>query len=105
MTCSLDHASVIIEGAIRLHNFIIDYRDEHCNTDKEVTDKRMFTEDISNNGAKVMVVGDDQHHKGRISNDEKDYRLKGLQLRDTLRIFLMNHDMHNNYVIRTLINN
>ena len=116
LTCSLDHASVIIEGAMRLHNFIIDYRDEHCNTDKEVTDRRMFTEDISNNGAMVMVVGDDQRHKGRISNDEKEYRLKGLQLRDRLRISLMNHDMRraareewsgdeNNYVIRTLINN
>ena len=116
MTCSLDHASVIIEGAMRLHNFIVDYRDEHCNTDTGVTDRRIFTEDISNNGAMVMVVGDDQRDKGRKSNDEKENRLKGLQLRDRLRISLMNHDMHrasreewsgdeNNYVIRTLINN
>ena len=112
LTCSLDHASVIIEGAMRIHNFIVDYREEHCDNGTGVTDRRIFTEDINNNGGDVMVVGDDHRDKGRKFNNEKEDRLKGLQLRDKLRISLMNHDMHrsrkedwvvdeNNYVVQS----
>ena len=94
MSCSLDHASVIIEGAIRLHNSLVDYRDEHCDQEKEENERRIFTEDMENSGTMVMVVGNDIGMTGRISNQKKNDRHRGMQLKDKLRIFLMNHDMH-----------
>ena len=97
---------------MRIHNFLVDYRDKHNDTASEVVlERRIFTEDISNSEEEVMVVGNDERVRGRRTNDYKENRVKGLQLRDKLRIALMNHDMHrprriewsqdeNNYAIR-----
>ena len=96
---------------MRFHNFLVDYRDKNCDTATEVSERIIFTEDILNSGEEVMVIGDDQRTRGRRTNDYKENRLKDLQLRDKLRLALMNHDMHrprkeewiqdqNNYAIR-----
>ena len=96
---------------MRIHNFLVDYRDKHCDRAAEVCDRIIFTEDILNSGEEVMVIGDDEGVRGRRTNDAKENRVKGLQLRDKLRLALMNHDMHrprkeewiqdqNNYAIR-----
>ena len=94
LSCSLDHTSVIIEGEMRLHSFLVDYRDEYCDKEKEANERRIFTEDMENSGSMIMVVGNDVGITGRISNQKKNDRHRGMQLKDKLRIFLMKHDMH-----------
>ena len=49
---------------------------------------------MENSGAMIMVLGNDYGIAGRISNQEKINRYRGMQLRDKLRIYLMNRDMH-----------
>ena len=41
-----------------------------------------------------MVVGNDIGVRGNISNDERNQRYRGLKLRDSLRLSLVDHDMH-----------
>ena len=112
LSFSLDHTSVIIEGEMCLHNFLVDYQDEYCDKEKEANERRIFTEDIKNSGAMIMVVSNDVGITGRISNQEKINQHRGVQLRDKLRISLTNHDMHrvsneewvedeHNYITRT----
>ena len=94
LSFSLNHTSVVIEGAMRLHNFLVDYRDQHCDKEKEANKRRIFTEDMENSGAMVMVVGNNVGITGGISNQEKNNRHRGMQLRDKLRMSLMKYDMH-----------
>ena len=112
LSCSLEHATVIIEGAMRIHNFLVDYRDEHCDREQELNERSIFTDDIANSDALVMVVGNDVGAGGRVSNQDKNNRHRGMQIRDQLRISLMDHDMHrarkdewvedeNTYITRT----
>ena len=49
---------------------------------------------MENSDAMVMAVGNDIGITGRISNQEKNNRHRGMHLRDKLRISLINHDMH-----------
>ena len=94
LTCSLANATLIIEGAMRLHNFLVDYRDEHADKELIVNERQLFQDDIDNSDATVMVVGNDLRSQGNITTNEKTQRVKGLQLRDKLRISLLDHDMH-----------
>ena len=91
---SLENATLIIEGSIRLHNFLVDYRESYVIIDEETEEKSLFTEDARNSRECTMVVGDDVGVRGNISNSEKDQRYKGLKLRDSLRLSLVDHDIH-----------
>ena len=39
LTCSLKNTSLIIEGSVRLHNFLMDYREAHKVSDEESNEK------------------------------------------------------------------
>ena len=79
---------------MRLHNFLVDYRDEHSKEDNNVNERKIFREDILNSEATIMVVGNDNRAPGRLTNQDKYNRERGMLVRDKLRISLMNHDMH-----------
>lgn len=92
LTSSLDHGSVIIEGAMHLHKFLVDYQDEHCDKYQEINERRIFNEDLANSDAMIMIAGNDV--AGTIRNQEMNNRQRGMQLRDKLIISFMDHDMH-----------
>ena len=84
MSFSLDHNSVIIEGEMCPHNFLVDYRDEYCDKEKEENERRIFTEDMGNRDAMIMVLGNDVSIIGRISNQEKNTRHRGMNMEVSL---------------------
>ena len=98
LTGSLEHSALIIEGAMHLHNFLVEYRDAHTSSDEstdEVEERTLFEEDLCDSGAEPIVVGNDKGRPGgRPTCIEKYYKVKGLKLRDGLRLSLCNHDMH-----------
>ena len=98
LKCSLDHATLIIEGSMRLHNFLVDYRESKLPEDKrvdELIEEQLFHDELSDNGINpIVVVNDSNRGSGNITNNEKESRLNGLKLRDRLKISLMNHDLN-----------
>ena len=42
MMCSLEHACVIIEGAMCLHNYLVDYREATCTHNTSNLERMMF---------------------------------------------------------------
>ena len=102
LTGSLEHSALIIEGAMRIHNFLVDYRDEQStdestnNMVNEINIERdIFENDCSDKGVQPIVVGNDGGRlAGRPSALEKYYKVQGIQLRDKLRLAIRDHDMH-----------
>ena len=91
MMCSLEHAALIIEGAMCLHNFLVDYRD---NIDSQI-ETAVFNNEITDINAETLVVSnDDYHDSGNITNNEREIRQRGLLLRHSLCQTLADHDMH-----------
>ena len=84
---------MICEGAMHLHNYLVDFRDEH---DVDYNYENMiFLNDCRDNGQTSEVTTNDSIRlSGRPSHMEESSRLKGLQLRDKLRQEIYNHDMH-----------
>ena len=79
---------------MRLHKFHVDYRDEHSDKEIIVYERQLFTEDIKNSEATVMVVGNDVRASKSISNIERVERLTRIKTREDLRISLIDHDIH-----------
>ena len=81
-----------IDAAMRLHNFIVDYREELKNDgmieeEDELFDRNELTHEsdeyvLNNAGVTLGVFGDDTRQTGRPSNDEANEKLRGLQMRD-----------------------
>ena len=94
LTCSLDNSALIVEGAMRIHNYLVDYREaNNCKSEAQI-DKYIFEQGCDDTGAASMVVGNDVFNiRGRPTNVEKDERLNALKLRDTLRMSLKDHGM------------
>ena len=115
LTGSLEHSALIIEGAMRLHNFLVDYREAQTimPDEDQTTDSTIFENDCQDRGIQPIVAGNDGGRpRGRPSGSEKFYRTQGLKLRDQLRLSLKDHDMHrprheewstnlNTHVVRT----
>ena len=97
LSVSLSHASVIIEGAMHLHNFLVDYRESRVN-DKELyrsIEREVFYNDlIGSSIVRLVVVGEKGRDVGRPLNSEKEWKLKGILRRDLLKGSLMDHDLH-----------
>ena len=55
--CSLKKGSVIIESAMRLHNFLVDYKGEDSESDLVENEGSIFNEDVTNSSELPMVVG------------------------------------------------
>ena len=99
----MEHAAIIIEGAMHLHNFIIDYRNSNENSSadgsqcrgEEVIERQVFQDELVECGVSSNVTGQDSSRVvGRPRLDERDCRLRGLVLRDKLRKSIADHDMH-----------
>ena len=94
----LTNSFLIIEGAMRLHNFLVDYRNnelEDIRTDLS-QDFAAFVSDNTDDDAIVpgVILNDNRRPRGRISDDERTRRNKGIELRDKLKLSLANHNMH-----------
>ena len=93
LCCSLDNSCLIIEGALRLHNFLVDYREYTTNSMKE--DEVIFQHEISDTGAEPMQIGNDNARpSGRPTNPETHMRRNGLLLRNKISDALVDCDMH-----------
>ena len=94
LMCSLEHSSLIIEGAMCLHNFLVDYRESNKDKDDWDIDKALFNDQIHDTNADTLQVGNDNvRTSGRISNDDRTVRQRGLMLRHSLCQSLADHDM------------
>ena len=94
LMCSLEHSALIIEGAMCLHNFLVDYRE--CNKDKDDlhVDAALFNDEINDTNADTLQVGNDNMRaSGRISDVDRTERQRGLMLRHSLCQALADHDM------------
>ena len=93
LMCSLEHASIIIEGAMCLHNYLVDYRE---NGDEKSVDseREIFIQDVRDRYVTPMQVGNDNVQlMGRPNNEDREKRLRGKLLRDSLSQALADHDM------------
>ena len=93
---SLNNTCIICEGAMHLHNFLVDFRNSLVDpiTDQLIEDE-IFNYDLMDNGIiSSVITSDSRRPAGRPSNDEVECRQKGLILRNHLRQSLQNHNMH-----------
>ena len=95
LSCSLHNDSIIIEGAMYLHIFLVDYRKDSTNDINKDSDFNTFQDELKDTGISPIVAGNDiRTSRGRLSLNDKYNRLRGLQLKDTLKLSLANYDMH-----------
>ena len=95
LRCSVDKATIIIEGAMRLHIFLVEYRDANLPPSDISVEQRIFNDDCINTDACPIVSGNDSTRPaGRPSSDERECRLQGSKLRDKLRLDIADCDMH-----------
>ena len=74
---------------------MVDYRIQTSNVIKSDVGICIFEDGCNNNGIySIVIVNHIERSSDRISNNRHDCRLNGLKFRDTLRISLMNYDMH-----------
>ena len=78
---------------MRLHNFLVDYREERSDSIPDETERVIFNGDMVDSGESAMVIDNDVGVCGNISNYDREMRLKGLKLREKLRLSLMDHDL------------
>ena len=90
---SVDTNIMVCEGAMHLHNFLVDYRNAHAVDYK--FESGVFQNDCMDNGLTAEVIGNDNHRPriGRRSTAEETSRQQGLVIRDGLRQAIYDHDM------------
>ena len=96
LSVSLENAAILIEGAMHLHNFLVDYRESKV-VDKKLhtfIEREIFQNDLIDSGIIPLVVGEESRDVGRPLNSEREWKLKGLLRRDLLKNSLMDHDLH-----------
>ena len=94
---SLKHSFVIIEGAMRIHNFLVDYRNdniEEVRTELTNSCTQFYSSSSSPDDIPGVVVNDNRRPSGRIAFEERKRRVQGLEIRDTLRQAIVDHNMH-----------
>ena len=97
LTSSVNNSILSCEGAMHIHNFLVDYRLKNSVPVADITHEReIFVDDMSDNGIFNMVITNDNNRGegGRPSNEEKRRRMNGVSLRDELKTALMNANMH-----------
>ena len=96
LSVSLSRAAIIIEGAMYLHNFLVDSRE--CHVMNKIFDsqneREVFNNGLLDGGIVPVVVGDEFRGAGRPLNSEREWKLKGMLRRDLLKNSLMDHDLH-----------
>ena len=95
LNCSLETAAVIIEGAMRLHNYLVNYCESNSSRGENISDRQIFEADIENSEVMPVQTGSNLGRvRGNVPNDYRLSRLEGQSLRDELKEKLQNHDMH-----------
>ena len=90
---SLNNACLVIEGAMRLHNFLVDFRDSHI--ENYNIEKQIFQDNIRDANEEPLQVGSDLGRPaGRSTHANVVSRTQGLLLRNQLCNALALHDMH-----------
>ena len=92
---SLYNTCIICEGAMHLHNFLVDYRNMMNNAREEIElENEIFHNDCLDNAiiSKAITNGTDRPG-GRPTDEEILSRQNGLVLRDHLKLSLANHNM------------
>ena len=93
LTSSGNNKILTCEGAMHIHNFLVDYRNKHSVPTIDKTNEReIFVDDICDNAIFSMVINNDNNRGegGRPSNEEKQRRMNGVWLRDELKVALVN---------------
>ena len=98
LTCSLENAALIIEGSMRLHNFLVDYRESNKDIDQEldaILERHLFEQGLDDSNIVPIVVGNQSSRgAGRPTLHEIDNRTLGLQRRDMLKNDLQDYGLH-----------
>ena len=82
LNCSLAHAAIIIEGSMRIHNYLVDFRERETSDAALSTDNVIFNEDASNIGVTPVQTGNDiGRPRGNIALEDRENRRCGLTLR------------------------
>ena len=85
---SLENAALIIEGSMRLHKFIVDYREpkQECEAESSaIQERHAFEQGLRDHGITPIVVDKQECiGSGRPSNDHILSKTDGLRLRDQL---------------------
>ena len=88
----MDNACLIIEGAMRLHNYLVDYRSTN-NTNNDLSDYHIFNETVIDSASEPLQVGNDTGRtRGRVANSELSSRNCGILLRNQLTNEIALHD-------------
>ena len=93
---SLFNTCIICEGAMHLHNYLVDYRQSlEDPVDDYRKENEIFEYDRLDHGIISSVISSDSTRpRGRPTNDEIVCRQNGLLLRDHLRASFASHNMH-----------
>ena len=57
---------------MRLHSFIVDYREEYSDPIPDETERSIFNEDMVDSGESAMIIGNDVRICGNILNHERE---------------------------------
>ena len=82
---------------MHLHNFLVEYRNNCTNSEREnALERAIFNDDIRDDAIVRSVVGNDNNRGdgGRPTFEEKESRLNGIKLRNDLKNLLRSNDMH-----------
>ena len=92
---SLFNTCIICEGAMHLHNFLVDYRNmlKTVTEDIQIENEIFNNERLDNGIISDAVTNDCERPPGRPSDNEILCRQNGLVLRDHLKLSLANHNM------------
>ena len=93
LMCSLEHSALIIEGAMCLHNYLVDYRESNKEKNEWDVDRTLFNEEILDTNADVLQVGNDNIRVNNRPFGNRTERQKGQYLRHCLCQSLADHDM------------
>ena len=92
---SLENTAIIIEGAMRLHNYLVDYRETNKDIHHLTYERELYQSDITHSHAMPVQTGTDLGRpQGNITNDERMDRIKGMVIRDGISQQLADLDMH-----------
>ena len=95
LACSLNHVAIIIEGTMSLHKYVVEYRDTDFPPSGTDIERHIFQDNCTNSTKCPIIAGNNNtRHSVRPSNDNRDQRLKGLRLRDKLRLALKDHELY-----------
>ena len=95
LNCSLEHAAIVIEGAMRLHNYLVVYREKHLEMNELEDDMIVFHDNLLNSNTIPVQTGNDLGcPQGNITSEDRLNRVDGNRLRAHLSQKIQDHDMH-----------